>query len=132
MMMTAPFGPLGDARYENYVSDILSSGHHLLRIINEILDVAKIEAGVMTMDESVVDLKIVAQESIRLVRPQALRANVSLKLSWPETFLRIRADEQRIKQVLVNLLANAVKFTPDGGHVTLAGALDGKGRSRSR
>jgi len=127
MMTTAPFGPLGDERYENYVTDILNSGHHLLRIINEILDVAKIEAGVMSMDESIIDLQRVAQESIRLVKSQAHCANISLEVSLPKTFLRVRADEQRIKQVMINLLANAVKFTPRGGHVTIAGALDAQG-----
>ncbi|MFN4296106.1 MAG: ATP-binding protein [Brevundimonas sp.] len=118
------FGPLGDERYKGYATDILNSGQHLLALINDILDMAKIEAGKMTLHYEAVDLSEVCQDAIRLMRGRAQECG--LKLSMDAADLpEIEADYRALKQVLLNLISNAVKFTPDGGSITLGLALVG-------
>ena len=116
-IMTAElFGPLGDRRYKEYVSDILSSGQHLLSVINDILDMSKIEAGKMTMRFEMLDLHDVTEDSVRLVRGRADTAGLTLAVDL-DGLPEVEADFRAIKQVLLNLLSNAVKFTPRGGAV---------------
>ncbi|MFN3536404.1 MAG: ATP-binding protein [Brevundimonas sp.] len=113
------FGPLGDERYKGYAVDILNSGQHLLALINDILDMAKIEAGKMTLHYEAVDLGEVCQDAIRLMRGRAQECGLKLTLEAPET-PEIEADYRALKQVLLNLISNAVKFTPDGGSITVS------------
>ncbi|WP_309629938.1 ATP-binding protein [Brevundimonas sp.] len=113
------FGPLGDARYKGYAADILKSGQHLLSLINDILDMAKIEAGKMTLHYEPVDLVEVCEDAIRLMRGKAQDSGLTLSLqaaNLPE----IDADYRGLKQVMLNLISNAVKFTPEGGEITVS------------
>ncbi|HEV2548088.1 MAG TPA: ATP-binding protein [Stellaceae bacterium] len=117
------FGPLGNPRYEHYLSDIHQSGHHLLRLVNDILDISKLEAGAMEISESEVALEDIVVDSINLVSTQAATHGVSVIVDLPERVPRLRADELRLKQVVVNLLSNAVKFSRPGGEVNLSARL---------
>ncbi|HKP78836.1 MAG TPA: ATP-binding protein [Phenylobacterium sp.] len=114
------YGPLGDARYRDYARDILSSGQHLLALINDILDMSKIEAGKLTLRFEPVCLEEIAEDALRLVRNRAEAAGLSLILDFVD-LPDVEADHRAVKQVLLNLLSNAIKFTPRGGRVTVRG-----------
>ncbi|HEY2752774.1 PAS domain-containing sensor histidine kinase [Phenylobacterium sp.] len=118
MMTTEIYGPLGDARYGDYARDILSSGQHLLALINDILDMSKIEAGKMNLRFESVAVEDVAEDALRLVRNRAEAAGLALRLDFSD-LPEVEADYRAIKQVLLNLLSNAIKFTPRGGMVTV-------------
>ncbi|HUN45321.1 MAG TPA: PAS-domain containing protein [Stellaceae bacterium] len=118
------FGPLGDARYRDYAHDIRDSGNHLLNLINDVLDVAKIEFGRIELSEEEVPLGEVIGSCVRLMRERADAAGVGLTAEVPADLPTLRADVRRMKQVLLNLLSNAVKFTPSGGEVTVAASVD--------
>ncbi len=120
------FGPLS-ARYCSYGGDIHESGTHLLNLINEILDLSKLEAGHFEFHEENVDIASVIQTSKRLVEPQAEKGKVQLSETAQNDLPQIRADERRIRQVLINILSNAVKFTPEGGHVRVQSSLRSDG-----
>ena len=112
------YGPLGDKRYQDYAHDILGSGQHLLALINDILDMSKIEAGKLNLRFEPIHLEDVIEDATRLVRENAQAAGLGLNLdlqALPET----EADYRAIKQVLLNLLSNAIKFTPRNGLVTV-------------
>jgi signal transduction histidine kinase len=110
------FGPLNE-RQKNYVRDILSSGRHLLALINDILDLAKVEAGHMEIEVGSVALGAVLEQGITMVRERATTHGITLELDVDPAVGEVRADERKIRQVVFNLLSNAVKFTPDGGRV---------------
>ncbi len=112
------YGPMGDNRYRDYARDILSSGQHLLALINDILDMSKIEAGKLNMRFEPLSLEDVAEDALRLVRNRAESAGLSLVLEFND-LPEVEADYRAIKQVLLNLLSNAIKFTPKGGRVSL-------------
>ena len=114
------FGPLGAARYKDYARHIHESGGHLLELINSVLDMSKIEAGKFELQEEIFDLKEVASSAIRFVAPSAERAGVALKLGVTEAAHHAFADKRAVKQMLINLIANGVKFTPRGGDVRVA------------
>ncbi|HYD28945.1 ATP-binding protein [Brevundimonas sp.] len=113
------FGPLGDARYKGYAADILRSGQHLLSLINDILDMAKIEAGKLTLHYEEVSLKEIVDDAARLMRGRVEEAGLKLLVDAPE-LPTIEADHRGLKQVVLNLLSNAVKFTPEGGDIVVA------------
>lgn len=113
------FGPVGNAQYSEYAKDIHDSGQHLLSLINDILDMSKMEAGKRELQDQVLDFGEVAQAAQRLVAHRAKEGRVKLTISVASDLPKIRAEEKAMKQVLVNLLSNAVKFTPEGGSVTL-------------
>ena len=115
------FGPLS-VRYRDYAGDIFQSGSHLLNLINELLDLAKLEAGQFTLAEEDTDLSTVIRDSVRLVAAQAEKANIQLTETVPGDIPPIHADQRRLRQILVNLLSNAVKFTPEGGRVQVSAA----------
>jgi two-component system cell cycle sensor histidine kinase PleC len=119
IMVQEMFGPLGDARYKGYSQDILSSGQHLLALINDILDMSKIEAGKMSLKFEPLSLEDVAEDAVRLVRNRAETAGLALTIDLPPHLPEVEADYRAIKQVLLNLLSNAIKFTPRGGRVTV-------------
>jgi len=112
------FGPAGK-RYTDYARDIHDSGQHLLEIINDILDLSKLEAGKFALHETDVCIEAVAVQCLALVRGHAEEGGVALTVDVPEFLPEIRADQRGVKQVLLNLLSNAVKFTQPGGSVTL-------------
>jgi two-component system cell cycle sensor histidine kinase PleC len=113
------FGPVGDPRYKGYAADILKSGQHLLSLINDILDMAKIEAGKMTLYYEKVSLQEVCADALRLMRGKAEEAGLKLVLD-ADDLPDIDADQRGMKQVLLNLISNAVKFTPEGGSITVS------------
>lgn len=118
------FGEL-NPRQQEYVKDIRESGEHLLALINDILDLSKIEAGSMELDLSEFDLQELLQGSLRLFREKALKKNIRLNISLDEDTGLVVADARKVKQVVFNLLANAIKFTESGGEVLLSAALEG-------
>ncbi|WP_161958663.1 sensor histidine kinase [Ferruginivarius sediminum] len=110
-------GPMAQPRYKDYAKDIAESGRHLLSLINDLLDLSKAEAGKLELDEGEVDLAEAVEQSLAMVQPRAEAAGVSLHRGVPEELPGLYADERKIKQVLLNLLTNAIKFTPAGGEV---------------
>jgi signal transduction histidine kinase len=112
------FGELNDKQLE-YLQDIHSSGHHLLSLINDILDLSKIEAGRMELELSGFDLGELLEGATMLVRERATRHGLALTLDLASDLGEWVADERKVKQVVINLLSNAVKFTPEGGSVTV-------------
>jgi two-component system cell cycle sensor histidine kinase PleC len=118
IMVAQMFGPLGDKRYQEYAQDIHNSGQHLLALINDILDMSKIEAGKMNLRFEPVSLEDVTQDAVRLVRNRAESAGLKLEVEFPH-LPDIEADYRALKQVLLNLLSNAIKFTPRGGRITV-------------
>jgi PAS domain S-box-containing protein len=120
-------GPIGNQQYHGYVGDIHDSARHLLGLINDILDVAKIEAGRAEIAESTVDLRAIFDAVARLIRERAVRAEVRLDLSLQPDLPPLVADERKMKQILINLLSNSVKFTPAGGIIRLAAQVDATG-----
>jgi signal transduction histidine kinase len=119
-------GPIAD-RYAEYAHDIHGSGTHLLGIINDILDLSKVEAGRLELIEEIVDIQSIVKGVTLLLRERVANAGLTLKVELPDTLLLIRADERKLKQVLMNLLANAVKFTPAGGMITVWASIDAQG-----
>ncbi|HEX6959228.1 MAG TPA: EAL domain-containing protein [Ferrovibrio sp.] len=111
------FGSVGVPRYVDYARDINASGTHLLALIGDILDMSRIEAGYYALDEKAVDLSAVIESALTMVRPQAERGGITLRNLSPDNLPKLRADERVVKQVLINLLGNAVKFTPAGGTI---------------
>jgi two-component system, cell cycle sensor histidine kinase PleC len=118
IMGSGMFGTLGSDKYQEYCTDILTSGHYLLEVINDILDMSKIEAGRMKLDLEPLDLAQTLAESLRVVSGRADDKNLTLSADI-EGETPVVADRRAIKQILVNLLSNAVKFTPDGGRITV-------------
>jgi signal transduction histidine kinase len=121
------YGPLGHARYDEYAGDIERSGQLLLSLINDLLDVTKLEAGRFELAESECDLAVLAQEAAGLVKMQAERCGVALSSAIDKDLPLVFADGRALRQVVLNLLSNAVKFTPSGGSVRIVCALNAAG-----
>lgn len=121
------FGPLGSQRYKGYAEDILQSANHLLAVINDILDISKIEARKLDLDESDVDIAAVIEVSARLMRPRIEQAGLRLEMNVGPELPYLYIDARKVKQILLNLISNAVKFTPAGGKVTVSARLAEEG-----
>ncbi len=119
--------PVGSAKYLEYSRLIHESGGHLLELINSVLDMSKIEAGKLDLYEEVFDLTDTAESALRFVRLQAERAGVALRLSVGPGAGTIYADKRAVKQMLINLLTNGIKYTPRGGDVRLKAQRDSHG-----
>jgi signal transduction histidine kinase len=113
------FGPLGQSRYRDYAQDVHESGRHLLAVINDILDMAKIESGRLDLHEETIAIPALAADCVRLMRERAQQSGLSLELSVAADLPKLRGDSIKLKQIILNLLSNAVKFTPAGGRVEL-------------
>ncbi|ASP31985.1 PAS domain-containing sensor histidine kinase [Labrenzia sp. VG12] len=124
IMTQEMFGPLGTNRYADYCKDIYSSGTYLLNVINDILDMSKIEAGRMSIETETVSAAAAADDASRIVTGAATEKNITVIAKVADT-LMVQADKRALKQILLNLLANAVKFTPDNGTVTLTASPRG-------
>ncbi len=124
-MMEKVFGELGHEKYNEYATHIHSSGRHLLSIINDILDLSKVEAGKLEFDMAVVTLDKVMERAVAIVRGSGESSGVSIDVTDVSALPGLRASEQRLLQIFVNLLSNAVKFTADGGNVNVQAQSDG-------
>jgi two-component system cell cycle sensor histidine kinase PleC len=124
IMESGMFGALGADKYHEYCRDIRSSGEFLLDVINDILDMSKIEAGRLKLEPETVELDNILAEALRVVsgRAQNKRLTVASKIAPGITF---KADRRSIKQIVLNLLSNAVKFTPERGEITVRGRVSG-------
>ena len=126
MIKVEMFGPVAE-RYRGYAADVYDSGSHLLGLINEILDLSKLEAGQFELYEEDVDLPGTVEACLHLVEPQAQKSKIRISAALDPAVRLIRADDRRIRQILINLLSNAVKFTPDGGKIRVSSFLkDGR------
>jgi PAS domain S-box-containing protein len=117
LMRQRTFGPLGNERYEEYATLIYDSGQLLLDLISDMLDMARIEAGKLELNYERVDINGTVDDCVRMLRDRAEDNGLELTLSLPEEPLFLIADKRAVKQVLLNLMTNAIKFTPAGGHV---------------
>jgi PAS domain S-box-containing protein len=114
------FGPAALERYVDYAGVICASGHHLLSLINDILDLSKIESGRMALERQPLDLVPLVRQAINMVRPDAQRKGLRLEVIAPDRPVLVSADDRAMRQILLNLLSNAVKFTPPQGVVETA------------
>ena len=126
MIKGAMFGPL-ESKYQDHASDINASGEHLLGIIADILDISKVEAGALDIEEEEVDLAETAAACEMMVSGRAEEAGVTLTFDVAAELPSLHADPLRLKQILLNLIANAIKFTPQGGRITVTGETNGNG-----
>jgi signal transduction histidine kinase len=127
LMVGEMMGPLGNDKYRSYARDIHDSGSHLLAVINDILDLSKAEAGKLELEESWFPVHGVVASACRLLRQRTAAAELRLVVNVPADASMLHADERKLKQVLLNLLANAIKFTKPGGRVELTVAMSSAG-----
>jgi signal transduction histidine kinase len=124
VLLERMFGEMNE-KQEDYLKDIHSSGKHLLSLINDILDLAKVEAGRMELNLSKFDLPTAIDNALTLIRERAMRHSIALAAEVDPQLGELNADERKLKQILLNLLSNAVKFTPEGGSITVGARLKG-------
>jgi signal transduction histidine kinase len=131
LILDGTFGELNDAQAE-HLRDVYRSSEHLLSLVNEILDMGRIEAGRMEISPAEVRLGPLLEESLSIIRDRALKRRIEVRAQFDRIPATVVADERRLRQILYNLLANAVKFTPEGGHLRLAArVLEGAGEASS-
>ncbi|MGO9673155.1 MAG: ATP-binding protein [Methylocella sp.] len=123
VIMDEQFGPIGNARYKDYLKDIRNSGALVLSLVNDLLDLSKIEAGQMELSFEAVDVNAIVSECVSIMQPQASAASVVTRLSLAPQLPHICADERSLRQIVLNLLSNAIKFTQGGGQVIISTAL---------
>ncbi len=126
------FGPISNDKYKGYVTDIHTSGEHLLSLINDLLDLSKVEAGKLELNFTSVDLAGIIEQSIGIIQPQATRERIILRTSVEKGLPNVVADQRSMRQIVLNLLSNAVKFTDQGGQVIVSALLDADGRVQLR
>ena len=124
------FGPLENEKYEEYIQDILNSGEHLISIINDILDISKVEAGQMDLREEKTSLPETVQAAVALVTNRAKQNGLTVNSALDEALPLIWADPRALKQIALNLLSNAIKFTPEGGEIECGARLEADGALR--
>jgi two-component system cell cycle sensor histidine kinase PleC len=124
IMKSQMFGPLGSPQYRGYAADIHDSGSHLLTVINDILDLSKIEAGKFELNEEICDIARLVHDAVRFVAERVDSGGLRLQQRLPPALPAVRADGRLVKQILLNLLSNAIKFTPAGGTITVSADID--------
>ena len=124
MMVGEQYGPLGHENYRGYAKDVHDSGKHLLEIINDILDIAKAEAGTFELSEEAVDCRELLTSACRMLRTRLDKAGLALVLAVPDELPQLRADGRKLKQIFLNLLTNAVKFTQPGGQIEVGASAE--------
>ena len=120
VMMEERFGPIGCDRYKEYLKDVHTSGTHVLSLVNDLLDLSKIEAGKMELAPEQIDVNTIIGECVSIMQTQANQQRVIMRLSLAPRLPRVRADERSLRQILLNLLSNAVKFNEPGGQVIVS------------
>jgi PAS domain S-box-containing protein len=129
VIMEERFGPVGNDRYKDYLKDIHASGSHVMSLVNDLLDLSKIEAGKLELNFGSVDANRIVSECVSLIQPQAARERVIVRLSLAPRLPNIVADERALRQIVLNLLSNAVKFNEPGGQVIVSSALTDAGHA---
>ena len=129
VIMEERFGPIGNERYKDYLKDIHASGAHVMSLVNDLLDLSKIEAGKLELTFGSVDANRIVSECISLMQPQANRDRVIIRSSLAQRLPNIVADERSLRQIVLNLLSNAVKFNEAGGQVIVSTALTDAGHA---
>ncbi len=124
MISAQTFGPIGSAKYLEYAHLIHQSGHHLLNLINDVLDLAKIEAGKYDLDRDDIDVPALVAETMQMVSSVAKKGAVNFETIMASDLPMLSADKKAVRQILLNLLSNAIKFTPEGGTVTVAASVE--------
>jgi len=124
VMTAEQFGPIGNDRYREYLKDIHGSGEHLVSLINDLLDLSKIEAGKLDMVFASVNLNQLVQQCVALMQPQANREHIIIRTSLSPKLPPIVADARSVKQIVLNLVSNSIKFTAAGGQVIVSTALN--------
>ncbi|WP_163877457.1 ATP-binding protein [Rhizobium laguerreae] len=127
MMAGERFGPIGHPRYIEYANDIGRSGRHVLDIVNDLLDISKIEAGEMDLDFAAVGLNEAVSEAVALVQPQANGQRVIIRTALSHAVPEVVADLRSIKQIALNILSNAIRFTPSGGQIVVSTSYEANG-----
>jgi signal transduction histidine kinase len=129
VMMGERFGPIGNQRYRAYLKDIHSSGGHLVSLLNDLLDLSKIEAGKLELTFSNIHLNELTQQCVAIMQPQANRERIIIRTSLTPTLPQIVGDARSVRQIVLNLLANSIKFTGPGGQVIVSTALSDGGEA---
>ena len=119
LMVAEICGPLGNAQYQDYAQLVRDSGLHLLSVINDVLDLARLDANQLILADDLIDVERILRDSVRMIGPQAGKAEVTVSWHMEQRGFCLKADERRVRQVLLNLLSNATKFTPAGGSISL-------------
>ncbi len=132
VMMEERFGPVNNDKYKEYLRDIHNSGSHVMSLINDLLDLSKIEAGKLDLSFEAVPFNEVIRECVALMQPQANRERVIIRASLPESVPAVVADNRSLRQVVLNLLSNAIKFNQPGGQVIVSTALEDNGEVIAR
>ena len=127
VMIDERFGAIGNDRYKEYLKDIRTSGSHIISLINDLLDLSKVEAGKMDLRFSAVSANDVIGESVALMQPQANRERVIIRASLPDSVPSVVADQRSLRQIILNLLSNAIKFNKPGGQVIVSTSLEDNG-----
>ena len=127
MMASERLGPIGHSRYVEYSNDIGRSGRHVLDIVNDLLDISKIEAGEMDLEFGAVGLNEAIAEAVSLVQPQANSQRVIIRTALSQSVPNVVADLRSIKQIALNILSNAIRFTPSGGQIVVSTSYEGNG-----
>ena len=128
-MMEERFGPVGNERYKDYLKDIRASGAHVMSLADDLLDLSKIEAGKLELSFAPVDANGLIRECVSLMQPQAARERVIMRVSLYDRLPRVMVDERSLKQIMLNLMSNAVKFNEPGGQVIISTAVDAAGQA---
>jgi signal transduction histidine kinase len=132
LMLEERLGPIGDARYKGYIADIHQSGLYALTLLNDLLDLSKMEAGKLDLDFTAVELPELVEACVNSLQPLATRERILLRTSFPPNLPAVIADRRRMKQILLNLLSNGIKFTRAGGQVIVSARLVEEGELRLR
>lgn len=127
MMASERFGPIGHPRYVEYANDIGRSGRHVLDIVNDLLDISKIEAGEMDLDFGAIDLNEAVSEAVSLLQPQANSQRVIIRTALSQAVPDVVADLRSVKQIALNILSNSIRFTPAGGQIVVSTSYEANG-----
>jgi signal transduction histidine kinase len=127
VMLEERFGPIGNDRYKDYLKDIHASGKHVISLANDLIDLAKIEAGKMELVFGPVDANQIIRDCVALMQPQAARERIIMRMSLSDKLPNVMADARSLRQIMLNLMSNAVKFNEPGGQVIVSTAVDEAG-----
>ncbi len=127
VMMSERFGPIGNERYREYLRDIHASGGHLISLINDLLDLSKIEAGKLELTFAHVSVNDLTQQCVAIMQPQANRERIIIRTSLPPGVPQVLADARSVRQIVLNLLSNSIKFTGAGGQVIVSTTVNDNG-----